>query len=178
MKSGSRSCWGLALLAGLGAMVPLLLGQGCPVAPGGLVVTVTAPSLNQTIPAGEMVTMVYSVTSSGIGTLTVIAFYDLDGIAGTGDEVTFGTGLPAGVNQFTQLSTTGLPAGAIRVGIVATNGTATSTAYAAGAISLTGGLSITFQAPTTDLTVGAGIVVPIQFTAAGGATSFNYQTFL
>jgi len=162
------------LVVGLCAAVPLLVGQGCPpVGSGGPgpAVTIDTPSLDRTMTLGEEnVTIVYTTDAP-----TVSAFYDRDGIAGTGDEAVFATGLPNGANRVVQLRTGELAPGRIFVGIVAADGAAVTTAYAAGAITLRESISLTFQSPAQAVSVPAGTDVSIHFNA--GITDFSYRVF-
>lgn len=178
-QSRSRRWWALPL--GLPVLAALVMGQGCPIGGGGgagtPVVTVTAPSLDQTIPAGQLVTIVYSATSPLGGAISVSGFYDRDGVANSGDETTFATGLASGTNKFVQLSTTGLPAGVLYVGIRASTASGSTSAYAGGRITLSVGPNLTFSSPSSNITVGAGVRVPVTFNAGGGVTEFTYRLF-
>jgi hypothetical protein len=136
-------------------------------------VTVQSPALDLTIAIGERVTLVYSVISDG--TTSVSAFYDSDGQAGTGDEVTFATGLPTGEDKFTQLLTSTLSAQTIYIGVTATNSLGTRTAYASGRVTLTSAPQVVFNSPAGPIRVGSGVSVPVQFN--GGLTTFGWRTF-
>jgi hypothetical protein len=178
MNFDLRSRQARALLLGLVAGVPLLFGQGCPSLPigggGSPVVVVKSPSLDQTVPVGNLITIVYDATGSG---LSVSAFYDRDGVPDTGDEVTFWEDLATGLNQWVQLDTSGLTSGDLYVGISATNASGTTTEYASGRITLASSTTVTVLAPSSDVTVSAGTVVPIQFNAGEDVTDFNYTVF-
>lgn len=178
MRLTSRSRQGLALVAGLALSLPLLVGQGCPSIPtggggGAPDVSVIAPSLDQTLAVGERVTIIYDAV--GDSSTAVSAFYDRDGQAGTGDEVTFLTGLPRGEDKYTQLITSSLAAGTYSIGITATNGAGTSTDYAGGRITLVAAPQIVFASPVGAVRVGAGVRVPIEFNA--GVSTFSYRVF-
>ncbi len=137
-KTYSRSGRGLVLILGLGLILPLLAGQGCPMGAGSApVVTIVAPSVSQTVAIGTSQTLVYTVTNPGDGDITISAFYDRDGQASTGDEVGFATNLPAGSNQSATLDTSGLDEGQLYLGIVAVNSSGTTVAYASGVPTLT-----------------------------------------
>jgi len=178
MKFDLRSRRARILVLGLVGSVPLLFGQGCPTVPiiggGPPVVVVAAPSLDQTVPVGNLITIVYDATGSG---LSVSAFYDRDGVAGTGDEVTFWTDLASGSSKWVQLDTSGLASGPLYVGITATNSGGTTTDYASGRITLASGTAVTVLSPLSNVTVAAGVVVPIQFHAGEAATDFSYTVF-
>jgi len=178
MKADRRSRQGRILLAGALLAVPLLLGQGCPTFVGGTgapVVVIHAPTLARPVPIGESITLVYDATSPGGGTILVTAFYDRDGIAGTGDEVLFGPSLAGGTNQYVQLPTTGLTAGPLYVGITATNGMGTTTVYAVGMVTLGAGPSVTFSSPAGAIRVGAGTPVPVRIETH--LTEYSYRVF-
>ncbi|UCD27658.1 MAG: hypothetical protein JSV03_11160, partial [Planctomycetota bacterium] len=176
MKLQTRSRRIVALLIGLLMTAPLLVGQGCPsgtLIPSTLQVVVKSPTFDQTVSAGQLVTIVYD--AYGPGDMQVSAFYDRDGAASSGDEVVFGTGLSGGANQFTQLATTGLDAGQFNLGITVVSGSGTVTGYASGRIMLESGPRVNITSPAAPIRVGAGVAVPIQFST--NLQSFSYQTF-
>lgn len=178
MKFDLRSRRARVLVLGLVGSVPLLFGQGCPTVPiiggGPPVVVVAAPSLDQTVPVGNLITIVYDATGSG---LSVSAFYDRDGVAGTGDEVTFWTDLASGSSKWVQLDTSGLASGPLYVGITATNSGGTTTDYASGRMTLASSTAVTVLSPLSNVTVAAGVVVPIQFHAGEAVNDFSYTVF-
>jgi len=159
-------------LVGMCALIPLVAGQGCPLfgTGAGATVTIHAPTLDQTLTLGAVVTIVYDATGSNIR-----AFYDRDGQPETGDEVIFATGLPSGANLAVQLQTASLAPGQIHIGIMADAAGVTTTAYAAGVITLEEELTIEWVSPAQSLSVGEGTTVPIEFDT--GLTGFSYRLF-
>ncbi len=171
---------GLGLFTGFAMTLPLILGQGCPI-PGAIpltpAVSVTSPLFDQTLALGELVTIVYDATSPTGGSFSVSAFHDRDGMAGTGDEVIFGTNLASGNNKFIELATGALEPGLLHLGISATSATGTTTAYASGKVTLVALPSVTFSSPLDDMTVGAGVRIPVAFDAGEGVINFTWRLF-
>ncbi|MBP7935733.1 MAG: FG-GAP repeat protein [Phycisphaerae bacterium] len=188
MRSTRKWRPGLGILAvSVATLLPLLLGQGCPdIADlssaitgnisGSLTGTTTlivhSPSVAQTVRIGDALTMVYDVSSSASN---VVAFYDRDGVAGSGDEVVFATSLAAGTGKVVTLQTGTLAAGTLRVGIRATIGLQTLTAYAPGVVTLQAGVAVTWVSPAAPVSLAAGASLPIEFDA--GTTQFQYRLF-
>jgi len=182
MKADRRSRQRIVVLASTLLALPFLLGQGCPVYDGGArfiggaaapTVAIHSPTLNRTASIGELITLVYDAV--GGGTVLVSAFYDRDGLANTGDEVTFGSGLASGTNKFTQLATSSLAEGPLYLGITATNSSGTTTAYAGGVITLVGTPSMSFLSPAGDMRVGIGTQVTVQIQTS--LTNYSYSVF-
>lgn len=179
MKLNSRSRQGLALVAGLALALPLLVGQACVPDPstgdgsGAPRVDVLSPSLDQTFAVGEAVTVVYEATGEGI--TSVMAFYDRDGQAGTGDEVIFMDNLPRGQNKYTQLLTNKMASGTYWIGVTATNSAGTTTAYGAGRVTLTAAPQITSRSLGGAQRVASGTKIPIEFDV--GVGSFSWRIF-
>jgi len=174
MSSSRRSPRGLALLACVLLVLPLIMGQAClagVTTSGTPTVVLRYPNLDQSVAVGEQVTIVYDAVSA----TSVRGFYDRDGRAGTGDETVFSSSLPTGSNQVGQLATATLPTGVYYLGITASNASGTTTGYATGRITLVNNASITFLSPAQDLNVGPGVQVPIRFDA--GLTDFTYRLF-
>lgn len=167
------------LLAGVLTCLPLLLGQGCPqIGPvTGTVpeVTVTAPSFDLSVTAGDTLSVVYDVVNPAGGSTSVGLFYDRDGVLGTGDEVLLTSGLPTGTMQFTTLATEGIAPGRVHVGIIATNSAGSTQAYASGVLTVSESAVVTATAPAQSISVGPGTVVPIQFEVA--AQTFDFRVF-
>ncbi len=177
MSIGPRCRSGLVLTLGAIASLPVFMGQGCPglQLPGsGPSVTVRSPSIDQTVAAGDLVTIVYDATGSS---LTVKSFFDKDGVPNSGDEVTVGNNLASGSNKFTQFPTNGVAPGVYRVGITASNSSGSATTYAAGKVTVAGSAIAVFTSPAADIRVGAGVIVPIRFTLGAGTTDFSYRLF-
>lgn len=171
------------LVISVATLVPLLVGQGCPdladlssTIGGGLsglgTVVVRSPSVAQTVRIGDPLTLVYDVSASASN---VVAFYDRDGVAGSGDEVVFATSLPAGTGKVVTLQTGTLAAGVLRVGVRATVGGQALTAYAPGVVTLQAGAVVTWVSPAAPLSLAAGATLPIEFDA--GTTQFQYRLF-
>ncbi|MHC4445561.1 MAG: hypothetical protein ACYTA5_23430 [Planctomycetota bacterium] len=176
MNLHARSCRILAGLLGLCMAGPLLVGQGCPTGsdiPSTLQVVVKSPSFAQTVSAGQLVTVVYD--AFGPAGTEVRAFYDFDGVVNTNDEVEFGSGLALGADRFTQLATTGLPAGALRIGITVDSGSNSITVYAGGVLTIVAGPSVSIVSPASSISVGPGVMVPLVFST--NQSSFDYRTF-
>ncbi|MBN1489224.1 MAG: FG-GAP repeat protein [Phycisphaerae bacterium] len=168
-----------SLLAGLclAGALPLMLILGCPssVVSGLPSVSVSGPATNQTLTAGTPVTIIYS--AQGAAGLDVRAFYDADGVAGSGDEVIFASGLATGTNRSTTWTTTGVTAGTYRVGVVAADGVnAPAIAYAAGTVTIQGQTSVTVAAPATDVYTNPGGEITIRF-ASAIAGAYTYTVF-
>ncbi len=176
-----RSRQGWALLVGCAIVVPFLLGQGCPGLGGGSVVTPTvtvySPSMDQTIAAGQLVTVVYDAYVPLGGTVSVSAFYDRDGVEGSGDEVTFWSNLASGLNKFVQLDTSNLGPGDLYVGITASNSSGSATDYAPAKLTISGAPTLIFTSPASNVSVGAGVIVPVDFFAGVGVNEFTYRIF-
>src|SRR5262249_46250299 len=159
MSHLGRCCRAWLSLGGLVLTLPYLMGQGCATlnsltatSGGNGVVSVHSPAINGTVTSGDVVTVVYDA-SAGPGS----PFYDTDGISGTGDEVTFASGLDTGTGRFTQLQTRNIPAGAYHIGVTA-NG---STAYAPGVLTIGVPAVITFTSPVSQVKVGGSVNVPV-----------------
>jgi hypothetical protein len=156
--------------------VPWVVGQGCLI--GGFAaaptVTVSGPATNETVSAGEIVSVIYTAQSSA--TLTVSAFYDVDGIPGTGDEVVFASGLPSGTNRTASWNTGEVTPGTYSVGVVASDGTSVGTGYAPGRVTVEAGIGVTFATPSDDILTNAGAVLTIRFATTLSA-SYSYTLF-
>ncbi|HOW18826.1 MAG TPA: hypothetical protein PLC79_07295, partial [Phycisphaerae bacterium] len=165
------------LVAALLAVTPLLLAQeGCPIfGPGtsALSLSVSGPAANQTVSAGSPVSLIYSATG-GSGSLDIRAFYDQDGIPGSGDETYFATGLPSGTNVTALWNTAGVPVGTWHMGVWASDGLTARTAYAAGTVTVQQPFSITFAAPAADINASPGAQIVLRFgTSLPGPFSYN-----
>ena len=169
------------VMVSVATLVPLIVGQGCPdigsidIGTGlgsVVVITVTSPSVAQTVRIGDPITMVYNVTGTPS---SVVAFYDRDGVANSGDEVVFATGLASGTSKVVTLQTGSLAAGALHLGIRAVSGLQTLNAYAPGLVTLQASVSVTWISPAAAVNVAAGAVLPIKFDV--GTTQFQYRLF-
>ncbi|NLX21703.1 MAG: hypothetical protein GXY55_08530 [Phycisphaerae bacterium] len=178
MSSIRRSHRGWALWAGLLAL-PLVLGQGCPVPgttpTGGLGVVVHSPSVPQTITLGNLVTVTYDATGPSGEAIMVSAFYDRDGIPGTGDEVVYATALASGTNKFVQMATASLSAGTVYLGITATSGSGIAVGYAPAPVVLEPPPSISWISPLTAASVGSDTNVSVAFQA--NVSDFDYEVY-
>jgi hypothetical protein len=198
MRFTPKARAGLGCLVAVAIIAPLLIGQGCPslsslsagntdtntganantntdtgktVAAG--TVSATAPALNATITAGQPVTIIYTVARTGAA---VSAFYDVDGVRASGDEVVFQTGLQTGQDRFVQLSTAGLTSGTIHVGIISEDASGKVYAYAPGTVTIRESLTVTVASPLTDLVVNPGGLCTLRFTTTA-TTTFSYTVF-
>lgn len=166
----------LVAAALIGAM-PLLFAQGClSSTTSTLSVAVSGPATSQTVGAGTAVSVVY--TAQGGTALDIRAFYDVDGVASSGDETLIATGLPAGTNMTATWNTTGVAARTYHVGVYASDGITAQTVYAPGLVTVTGqsGLGVAFDSPTTDITMNPGGQVTLRFhTTLTG--DFSYTVF-
>jgi hypothetical protein len=171
-RSRERILVAAALIGGL----PFLFGQGCiPSGPGTSVLTVavSGPASNQSVSAGSPVSVIYTV--QGGTALDIRGFYDKDGVADSGDEVYFASGLPAGVNMTALWNTSGVPAGSYRVGIYASDGLTAQTVYAAGVVTVQQAFYVNVDSPATDVTSNPGGQITVRFGTS--LTNFSYEVF-
>ncbi|MBU0640660.1 MAG: integrin alpha [Planctomycetes bacterium] len=144
-----------------------------------LVLNITAPgSANIYLQPGGEGTVTYEVFGGdpNDGPITVELFYDLDGVAATGDEATLKTNLPPrGTEGFTAL---GVDTGSYHLGLRAANNKASVAAYADGQLVVVGEPVITFVKPVAGVEIRPGAGVPVQFNIATLATSVTYTVFI
>ncbi|MCH8805993.1 MAG: FG-GAP repeat protein [Planctomycetes bacterium] len=109
------------------------------------------------------------------GVVTVQLFYDVDGVADTGDEIVLESNLaPRGTEAFQAL---GITPGAYRIGIKASNNKEIVSAYATGRLVIVGVPLLTFNEPATDVRVRPGATVSVQFQIESLAATMSYSVF-
>lgn len=109
------------------------------------------------------------------GVIAIQLFYDVDGVADTGDEIFLESNLaPRGTEAFQAL---GITPGVYRIGIRANNNKEIVSAYATGRLVIVGVPLLTFNEPATDVRVRPGATVSVQFLIDSLAATMSYSVF-
>lgn len=143
-----------------------------------IAIAITAPSgfdIN-VAPGGDgLVTYETGGGNPSDGPLSVELFYDLDGIARTGDEVTLLSGLaPRGSQRFTA----NLPAGTYRLGVKAANKKDSKVVYATGKLVVVGTPAVRITQPSADIRVRPNSSFQMQLAIDSLASALTYDVLI
>lgn len=109
------------------------------------------------------------------GVIKVQLFYDVDGVADTGDEIVLETDLaPRGTEAFIAA---GIAPGSYHIGIRASNNKEIATAYANGRLVVVGRPLLRFTQPSGSVRVRPNTGVSVQFTIESLARTVSYAVF-